>query len=162
MHNIDTVNNVYDNCDFDTDLNAIEIIDVDVRSVNQSDDRFKAKIKINGVEIKFEVDSGSRVTIIPVSLLKKHSIEIKLESTRVRFRSYTKGTFYLKGVANVKVEFQKCRAILKLYVIDEDYTRLCLVAIGSVILVSTSRISTKGSTVKVVTIARFIKLVLIV
>ena len=69
-------------------------------------------------------DSGCRVTIIPASLLSKFGIHLKLQPAQVRFRSYTKGIFYPKGVANVEVEYKKKRGNLSIYVVDEEYAPL--------------------------------------
>lgn len=83
--------------------------------------RFIVDVKVNGADIKFEVDSGSQIMILPVTVLEKRNVDLKLELTSAKFRSYTKRIFYPKDVSKVKAEFQKKSAILELYAIDEEY-----------------------------------------
>ena len=73
--------------------------------------------KINGTEIKMELDTGSAVSIIPTSLYNKHFKE-KLSDSEMTLRGYSGERISPKGKVDVEVEINGHKDHLTMYVVD--------------------------------------------
>lgn len=59
-----------------------------VFALNDFDDPLFVDVKINGVNVRMEHDSGSRVTIIPESVYNEYFVSVPLEPAYVKFNLY--------------------------------------------------------------------------
>lgn len=76
------------------------------------------KPKIEGQTLEMEMDTGSKYSLLPKTLYKKHLSHMTLQGTPVRFKTLTGETFNPEGVATAKVTFGKSTGQLQLYVVD--------------------------------------------
>lgn len=86
------------------------------------DSKFVAEVSIEGTPCRFEVDSGSPVSVLPHSMFKKMGISSQLRKTDVQFRTYTKQLFQPLGITTVPVTYNNIKADLDLYVVEPDWT----------------------------------------
>lgn len=101
------------------------IIDVYQNDYSQSSsERYFANIFIEGKPVKFEVDSGSGYSFLPLGQFKALQLEKPLTSTNIVFRSYTQNTFIPEGKVKVNVKFNN-RAISEyIYVVPDGCSAL--------------------------------------
>ena len=71
---------------------------------------FQVIIKLNGLPVPMEIDTGASLTIInePIfTALQKHDNTIRLQNTSVKFRTYGGNTFEPLGVINLLVHYRQ-------------------------------------------------------
>lgn len=76
-------------------------------------------VSIAGIELKFEIDSGSAVTAISEITYKKYFSHIPLSSTKKRLFSYTGGKIVCVGIAQLPVSYAGASHSLCVYVVRE-------------------------------------------
>lgn len=106
---------------FNGDFQEIEINRVgETKSINSNDDRFLLTVKINGKDIEFECDSGSRYSLMNVQQFNDLNINCPIKKTNVVFKSYTKNSFKPVGIAEVNVTFNGKSKLKEIYLVGFD------------------------------------------
>ena len=80
---------------------------------NNYDHKFYATVLINNIPLKFEVDTGSPVTLIPLRVFTKLNFK-KLYKSHDRFRSYTGEMFTPLGAVYTTVHYRRSQHKLKM------------------------------------------------
>ena len=82
-------------------------------------DRITVTPRINGTPIKFEVGTGSAITLIPKSTYDKHFSEHKLSKTKTVLKTFTGEPIKPAGTFKVTVKINaNTRKNMLLYVVD--------------------------------------------
>ncbi|CAA9999561.1 unnamed protein product, partial [Nesidiocoris tenuis] len=77
--------------------------------------------RINGKPIEFELDSGSRSTILNMETLRKVAPTAEINSTHTVFRTYDGTKLTPAGRVKLSVEFQGKSKILSAFVVEGNY-----------------------------------------
>ena len=77
-----------------------------------------AQLKINGVQLTMEVDTGAAVSIISERTQKKAFPKASLQKTTVKLRTYTEEPMSVLGEMQVDVTYQQSTHVLTLYVVQ--------------------------------------------
>ena len=80
--------------------------------------------KINGHECKFELDTGSAVSVMPVHVFEKHFKREQLSPTKISLRTYTGEQITPVGKLKVNVKLHGQNKKLDLYIINGGNTPL--------------------------------------
>ena len=105
----------------DNDINEFQIsqiVDVCTNS-NENDYRIFANVQLNNDKnIRFECDSGSRLSIMNINEFKNLQINTPILNTNVFFRSYTGEIFKPVGFVKINVRYKEHSSQEELYLID--------------------------------------------
>ena len=77
-----------------------------------------ADAKVHGQTLRFEVDTGAGVSILPAALYTRKFADQPLQPCRLRLTTYNGETLHSQGVMCVPVEINGQRADAELYVVD--------------------------------------------
>lgn len=112
--------------DIDTDDSSLQdqftIYEID--TPDQDTEKFIINVKINNRLQQFEVDSGAGQTLLNKSNFDKLNLNVELQETKIRFRSYTAGIFAPIGVAKVEVQYKSIKSTELLYVVSDNFSPL--------------------------------------
>lgn len=75
-------------------------------------------LRIDGVRVSMEVDTGASLTIIPQELYLAHLAHVPLVSSSINLHTYTRQALTVVGEAEVQVEFEGITASLPLLVVQ--------------------------------------------
>lgn len=114
---------LYD-CQLISEFSTVNLI-VDVYqhgSVDHKDtEKFFTEALIQGKRQKFEVDTGTGLTLLPVDQLKRLRLNVKLQPTAVRFWSYTSNIFEPIGVVKVPVQYRNIVSTEIMFIVPSGY-----------------------------------------
>ncbi|XP_063362806.1 uncharacterized protein K02A2.6-like [Cydia amplana] len=77
-------------------------------------------VKINGRKLKFEIDTGSAVTVVSYITYKMHFKDVPLLPTKKRLVTYSGQHLQCKGSARSTVEYAGSTRALNVYVVNDD------------------------------------------
>ncbi|XP_055910432.1 uncharacterized protein K02A2.6-like [Eupeodes corollae] len=124
-----TVSNITDYADFqsnfdqsDLNLNHMEV--VDLFSTNLTTQKYEVEVFIANKAVKFEVDSGSGYTLIPINKFEQLKLNIKLQPCSLKFRTYDAGIVSPLGVIDVPVKFNNIESVEQLFIVPEGFSSL--------------------------------------
>jgi len=102
-------------CETPTNFEICQILNI---SHCTNDDRMFVNIQINGIPVRFECDSGSRVSIMNIDQFKKLQVKSPILQTNISFRSYTGDVFKPVGYVKLNVSCQENTSLQNLYLVD--------------------------------------------
>lgn len=76
-------------------------------------------VSVSGIELKFEIDSGSAVTAISVETYKTYFSSVPLSKTNKRLCSYTGDKIVCEGIAQLQVIYANTSHVLCVYVVRD-------------------------------------------
>lgn len=111
--------------DDDSEYGIYKIVDV-YRNENAGSDseRFYADIFVEGKKVKFEVDSGSGYSFLPITQFNQLGLPNKLTPTNLVFRSYMQDKFVPYGKVRIDIKFNKTSINDYLYIVPDKGTAL--------------------------------------
>lgn len=121
LSNSPTYQDFHSMCDLDG-VCHLEIIDL--FSTNLYTEKYEVDISIAGKSIKFEVDSGSGYTLMPISQFKTLNINVPLKPATVKFRTYDSGIVVPKGMAYVPVKYKNIESKEQVFVVPDGLSPL--------------------------------------
>ena len=96
----------------------------DILCLQTGQERYRQKymvtVKIEGRQIRFEIDSGAAVTIVSRYFLEKWLKNVPIKNTDLRLTTYCKTSVKVIGYVEVKVEYNDVTRLLHMYVTDTD------------------------------------------
>nr|XP_029714444.1 uncharacterized protein K02A2.6-like [Aedes albopictus] len=94
----------------------------EVCSVNTISDNAKIwmKVRVNGVPMRFEVDTGSPVTIVSANCWKQMFQEAKLRQCDTNLVSYCNTNIDVLGIMDARVEYDGQNSQLPLYIVNSE------------------------------------------
>lgn len=109
-------------------------VEVDLPQVNQVKEVTEIKeekpspwittLSVEGINVQFEIDCGSDVTLIPVSLSKNLLPLLKIEPCNLKLKAYGGNTISVLGKARVRVKTKEKIFLAPLIVVKEGYKAL--------------------------------------
>ena len=81
-------------------------------------------VKVEDVNFRFEMDTGSPVSLIPETAYKKYFTTSALQDPDIELTSYTKEDIPILGKFDARVNFQSKSAVLPLYVVEGNGSAL--------------------------------------
>nr|XP_029711617.1 uncharacterized protein K02A2.6-like [Aedes albopictus] len=109
----------------DNSANDYSDAKIDVRevcSVNTISDNAKIwmKVRVNGIPMRFEVDTGSPVTIVSANCWKQMFQDAKLRQCDTNLVSYCNTNIDVLGIMDARVEYDGQNSQLPLYVVNSE------------------------------------------
>ena len=96
-----------------------ELLTVSINTVKRSD-IFSVTPKIEGKNLKTELDTGSAISVIPIRIYKKLFYHKPLSVTNTRLNTYSWQTITPAGIINVNVNYKGQEHNLDLFVVKND------------------------------------------
>lgn len=78
---------------------------------------WKVTVKIQGVPIEMEIDTGATYSVISDELVKKLTVPLEVYASPIKLKSYTGQVIRVTGEAQVTVEYGEQKHMLKLLVV---------------------------------------------
>ncbi|XP_055613887.1 uncharacterized protein K02A2.6-like [Uranotaenia lowii] len=75
---------------------------------------------VNDVCVRFEIDTGSPVSIINTKCYDNLFADVRLRRSRLSLVSYCDSDIHVRGVLDVEVQYMGVKSILPLYVVDSN------------------------------------------
>ncbi|XP_055590350.1 uncharacterized protein K02A2.6-like [Uranotaenia lowii] len=85
-----------------------------------SDSKFWAVIAVNGVQVRFEIDTGCPVSIINLKCYEDNFKKYKLSDSALNLMSYCNTDIRVHGCFEAVVEFEDKKSVLPLFVVDSS------------------------------------------
>lgn len=100
--------------------NKLDIQEVDFYSLNTQSviEPIFVYIKMNGHQMKSELDTGAGASVIPVDIFKNTLNGTDLEPTNVVLRTFNGGIIVPLGSANLSIEYRNCKVNANVLVVD--------------------------------------------
>ena len=99
--------------DSDSDSLFIGTVTKTNKTELQSDECYTT-LNVENVPVKFKVDTGAQVNILPLHMYTSLNSQVKLEQSDTKLTSYSNDELCVKGTSHLKCEGR----IVKLYIVD--------------------------------------------
>ena len=107
-----------DNDEYEVDIAAVHTSETTMNTGKLPKDAIAVNPIVNGQSITMELDTGSPVSIVPVSIFKDLVNDLELQPTKIQLRTYSGQRLRTLGKARVDVQVSGQRAQDDLYVVD--------------------------------------------
>lgn len=97
---------------------------VDLFDVQVDARKYFIDVTLNGSPVKFEVDSGTAFTLLPVTMFRGMYPNPTLQPSNYIFKAYTNDLFHPYGCTQVSFEHKGIKLSELLYVVPDKYTPL--------------------------------------
>ncbi|KAL1446538.1 hypothetical protein WDU94_012198 [Cyamophila willieti] len=108
-------------------ITQIEPIYQDNKTIDAADsnsDKYIINVQLNGKQQKFEVDSGTKYSLISETEFEKLNLNTSLIESTLAFRSYTGGIMKPRGKVFIQVQYKDQSMMGELHIVPDGYNSL--------------------------------------